>query len=132
MPKKTQDRISRSDKTSPEQFHEDNQDWAFVCESTVNRRSNILTYDSACTNHLIKDIDLLFALKEYHSSITVANNNKMPITHSAKMIILGTNDVLDVLYCPSAIRNSISSAMLSKMGYRAVLSPDGTGSLEKG
>ena len=118
--------------TSPEQFHEDNQDWAFVCESTVNRRSNLLTYDSACTNHLIKDIDLLFALKEYHGSITVANNNKMPITHSAKMILPGTNDVLDVLYCPSAIRNLISSAMLSKMGYRAVLSPDGTGSLEKG
>ena len=74
---------------------------------------------------------LIFDAKEYSGSKIAANNSSMDITHSGKMILPGTNETIDVLLCPSAIRNLISGAMLSKIGYTAILNPGGTGKLSK-
>ena len=67
----------------------------------------------------------------YSGSIIAANNSSMEITHSGKMILPGTNETIDALLCPSAIRYLISGAMLSKIGYTTILNPDGTGKLSK-
>ena|SRR3990167_1768094 len=51
--KKPKQEAHTVNETTPEQFTQNTLDWAFACGSSSQ---NILTYDSACTTHLIKDI----------------------------------------------------------------------------
>ena len=127
IPQKAQTRSTHGKQNHSRTVHS-KQDWAFACGSSSQ---NILTYDSACTTHLIKDMHLIFDAKEYSGSKIAANNSSMDITHSGKMILPGTNETIDVLLCPSAIRNIISGAILSKIGYTVILNPDGTGKRSK-
>src|SRR3990167_2624500 len=128
--------LTSSMPVTPIQFKDDEGqstagDWAFTC-GNIGTYVDTLTYDSACTTHLIMNKNLLFDFKTYSGEIKVANNNIMAIKHCAKMKLPGTTDIIDVLYCPEAIRNLISAAALSTIGYTATLHSNGTGTLQKG
>src|SRR3990167_3071130 len=116
---------------TPEKMQESPQDWAFVCDTSPTNSNTYLTYDSACTVHLINNKKLIFDIQPFNGEIIVANNNKMNVTHCGKMILPGSSSILEVLYCPSAIRNLISGSLLAKEGFTTILNPDGTGSLHK-
>ena len=103
---------------------------AFTCSNdSINCR---LTYDSACNVNIINNKNLLHDLKSHKSKITVANKQKMEITHTGKFKLPGTEDIVDAFYCPNSIRNLISSSSLNTIGYTATLYPDGHGTLKKG
>jgi hypothetical protein len=111
----------------PAEFRDDTKDWAFTClYVNSNDSSDVLTFDSACTTHIINNKSLIINPKECESEITVANNNTMPITHSGNIFLPGCSEPIEVFFCPLAIRNLISAAALAKQGFTTTLHPDGT------